>query len=216
MKLITLDWEGTLADFQWNLADAVAETTEALEQKNIPGKTFANMDYAAIYNFVQEKGPEWGGGDGSLLSLVDRIYDRYDLDAASRWILCERLAETLKNLKDFKLALVSNIGRRGIEKALTRFGLQDSFGLVLTRNDVRLLKPAPEGIARAMAWAGAKQAETIHIGDSLSDVFAARNAGVKIGVVLGGQNKTETLLQENPDVVLEKLYMLPTTIKQLS
>jgi phosphoglycolate phosphatase len=215
MKLITLDWEGTLADFQWNLADAVAETTEALEQKNIPGKTFANMDYAAIYNLVQEKGSEWGYGDGSLLSLVDRIYDRYDLDAASRWILCERLGETLKKLKDFKLALVSNIGRKGIAKALTRFGLQDSFGLVLTRNDVRLLKPAPEGIMQAMAWAGAKKEEAIHIGDSLSDVFAARNAGVRIGVVLGGQNKTETLLQENPDVVLEKLYMLAEAIQQL-
>ncbi len=216
MKLITLDWEGTLADFQWNLAEAVAETTAQLEKKNIPGNTFANLDYAAIYNLVQEKGAEWGYEDGTLLSLVDRIYDRYDLDAASRWILRERLAKTLEELKDFKLALVSNIGRKGIEKALTRFGLEDSFGLVLTRNDVRLLKPAPEGIARAMAWAGAKQAETIHIGDSLSDVFAARDAGVKIGVVLGGQNKTETLLQENPDIVLEKLYILPEAMHQLS
>ncbi|MEW5922322.1 MAG: HAD family hydrolase [Bacillota bacterium] len=212
MKLITLDWEGTLVDFQWDLSGAVAETTALLQSKNIPA-SFANMDYAAIYNLVQEKGAQWGFGDGSLLSLIDDIYDHYDLDAASRWIISEGLEQTLAALKDYKLALISNIGRKGIDRMLHEFGLPHSFGLILTRNDVEQLKPAPWGILKAMAWAGAKKEETIHIGDSLSDLFAARNAGVKSGVVLGGQNKAETLLQEKPDLVLEKLSHLPSALQ---
>lgn len=213
MKLITLDWEGTLVDFQWDLAGAVAETTALLQEKAIP-ESFSGMDYAAIYNVVQEKGSQWGFDDGSLLTLIDSVYDRYDLDAASRWITCKGLEQTLEALKGHKLALITNIGRKGIDRMLlNNAALADRFGLVLTRDDLPYLKPHPWGIQKAMVWAGALPHETIHIGDSLSDLFAARNAGVKIGVVLGGQNTTETLLRENPDLVLEKLSHLPAALR---
>ncbi len=209
-----MDWEGTLVDFQWDLAGAVAETTALLKAKGI-GESFSGMDYAAIYNTVQEKGPAWGYADGSLLALIDAVYDRYDLDAAARWTTCEDLAQTLQELKSYKLALVTNIGRRALEKLLlNNAALAGSFGLILTRDDLSYLKPHPQGLQKAMAWAGALPQETIHIGDSLSDLFAARNAGVKIGIVLGGQNTREALLQENPDLVLEKLSHLPAALAQ--
>lgn len=215
MKLITLDWEGTLVDFQWNLDAAVAETTTMLEAGGIPGDTFTNLDYAAIYNLVEEKGTTCCCNDFPLTSLIDRIYDKYDLDAASRWVLDGNLTAMLNRLKGFKLALVTNIGRKGIDSMLHKYNLRKYFGLILTRDDLRFLKPAPEGIEKAMFWAGAGKNETIHIGDSLSDVFAARNAGVRFGVVLGGQNTAEKLLQENPDLVLQKLEQLPEKLEQL-
>jgi len=211
MKLITLDWEGTLVDFQWALEDAVKETTALLHEHKVPA-SFEEMDYAAIYNLILTMEEEWGYQKGSLITLIDQIYDRYDLDAASRWVLCEELKSTITALKGYKLALVSNVGRRGIDKMLKMHGLEEAFGLILTRNDVPGLKPHPGGILKAIAWAGAGKDETLHIGDSLSDLYAARNAGVKIGVVLGGQNSAETLLQEKPDLVLEKLKNLPSRI----
>ncbi|HAP31513.1 MAG TPA: hypothetical protein DCQ14_00435 [Firmicutes bacterium] len=212
MKLITLDWEGTLVDFQWDLAGAVAETTALLQAKNIPA-SFTGLDYAAIYNLIQEKSLQWGFGDGSLLALIDDLYDRYDLDAASRWNACEGLDETLQALKGYKLALVSNVGRKAIDRMLIKFGILGRFGLVLTRNDILRLKPDPWGILEAMTWAGAGPDETMHIGDSLSDLFAARRAGVKSGIVLGGQDTAEMLLQEKPDLVLEKLSHLPDKVQ---
>lgn len=214
MKLITLDWEGTLVDFQWNLDEAVAETVDRLQEKNAP-ESFAGMDYAAIYNTVEKRETGWGYDDGSLLSLVDEIYDRYDLDAASRWQLSEGLEVTLAALRNYKLALVTNVGRKGIEVMLDKYDLGNLFGLVLTRNEVRCLKPHPGGIVKAMEWAGVTKDETLHVGDSLSDVFAARNAGVKIGVVLGGQHSAATLLKEKPDLVLEKLNYLPARLDEL-
>lgn len=213
MKLITFDWEGTLVDFQWALEDAVKETTALLHEHKIPA-SFEDMDYAAIYNLILTMEEDWGYQKGSLITLVDQIYDRYDLDAASRWVLCEELKSTITALKGYKLALVSNIGRRGIDKILKLHGLEEAFGLILTRNEVPGLKPHPGGILQAIAWAGAGKDETLHIGDSLSDLYAARNAGVKIGVVLGGQNTAETLLREKPDLVMEKLKNLPSRIEE--
>lgn len=214
MKLITLDWEGTLVDFQWALEDAVEEIATLFREQKIPA-SLEDMDYAAIYNLVLEMEEEWGYQKGCLITLVDRIYDRYDLDAASRWILCEELKMTITALKGYQLALVSNVGRKGIEKMLKIHDLDEAFGLVLTRNDVPGLKPHPGGILKAVDWAGVGKDETLHIGDSLSDLYAARNAGVKIGVVLGGQNTAETLLREKPDLVLEKLKNLPSKILEL-
>jgi HAD superfamily hydrolase (TIGR01549 family) len=213
LKLITLDWEGTLVDFQWDLAGAVAETISLLEAKKVPRETLAGQNYATLYNLVTEKGAQWGFPGESLTAAVDQIYDRYDLDAASRWTPAEGLLQILAGLKCFKLALVSNVGRTGIDRMLERFGLRESFGITLTRNDVRFLKPSPEGILRAAAWAGAAKNETIHIGDSLADLFAARSAGVKCGIVLGGETAAEALLCEKPDLVLEKLSRLPIALR---
>ncbi len=214
MKLLTLDWEGTLVDFQWALDDAVAETTALMHKCKVPA-SFEGMDYAALYNEVVEMEEKWGYEKGALLHLVDEIYDRYDLDAASRWALCEEFETTIKALQKYQLALVSNVGRKGLEKMFKLHGLKNAFGFVLTRNDMPGLKPHPGGIFAAMSWAGAQKEETLHIGDSLSDLYAARNAGVRIAVVLGGQHSADTLLPQKPDLVLEKLKELPLKLEEL-
>jgi len=214
-KLITMDFEGTLVDFQWNLTRAVNETITVLSQKGIPAETFNNMNYAAIYNLVQEKGADWGFSGNQLGILIDHVYEKYDLEAASRWKSAERLLGTLKLLNEYKLAIVTNIGRNGLEQVLSLFGLQNIFGLIVTRNDVRFLKPAAEGLLKAIDWARVKKEDTIHIGDSLTDIETARNAGVKVGIVLGGENQKETLLREQPDIVIEKLTELPGVLKNM-
>ncbi len=206
-KLITFDFEGTLVDFQWNLTRAVNETLTVLSEKGTPREFFENMNYAAVYNLAREKGAGWG--------FIDDIYEKYDLDAASRWKPAAGLLDTLNQLNGYRLALVSNIGKNGLDQVLTLFGLQNIFGLIVTRNDVRFLKPAPEGLLNAIKWAMVEKEDTIHIGDSLTDIEAARNAGIKVGIVLGGENQKETLLRQQPDIVIEQLTELPGALKTM-
>ncbi|MFZ5632380.1 MAG: HAD family hydrolase [Bacillota bacterium] len=216
IKLITFDFEGTLVDFQWKLAEAEGEALKILTGKGLPGKIFSNTNYAVIYNLVREKGEEWGFPGNHLNSLIDSIYDTYDLDAASRWRPVHGLHDLLGLLKgEYKIALVSNVGKKGLNEALLKFGLENSFGLVVTRNDVQMLKPSGEGLLKAIEWARVRKENVIHIGDSLSDIYAARNTGVKTGIVLGGENKPEILLQEHPDIVLDKLAALPGALKSI-
>jgi len=93
-KLVTLDFEGTLVGFQWNLTKAVDETLTILSEKGISRKKFRNMNYATIYNLVQEKGGEWGFPNNLLGSLLDDVYETYDIDAASRWKPVHGLLDT--------------------------------------------------------------------------------------------------------------------------
>lgn len=215
IKLITFDFEGTLVDFQWKLAEAEGKVLKMLEENGVAGELRGCTNYASVYNLVRKKEEEWGFTPGRLISSIDSIYDTYDLDAASRWKPVEGIIRALDPGEGYKTALVSNVGKKGLDKALLKFGLKDCFGMVVTRNDVRLLKPSGEGLCAALKWAGAGKEKAIHIGDSLSDIWAAKNAGVKIGIVLGGENKPEDLLREKPDLVLEKLGDLPGALRSM-
>lgn len=217
MKLVTLDFEGTLVNFQWNLEKAREEALNVLVEMGISREIFcSNTNYDDIYNLVREKSKEWGFTGNRLITLIDEIYDFYDMDAASRWKPVEGVYEVLHQLKEYKIALVTNVGKKGLKKALAQHGLEDSFDLIITRNDTLFLKPAGDALLQAIKRTGAKKENTVHIGDSLSDLYAARNAGVKSGIVLGGQNEPEELLREKPDFVLNKLTELPSALKKIN
>lgn len=213
MKLITFDFEGTLVDFHWKLKEAEGEALNLLVEKGVSREVFESSSYDGIYNLAQEKGEEWGFPAGYLASLLGDIYDKYDLDAASRWTIWDGVDHVLDQLKEYKTALISNVGRKGLFKFLTQNNLQERFGMIVSRNDMHMLKPHGEGLLRIIEWARVKKENAIHIGDSLSDLFAARNAGIKTGIVLGGQHKPEVLLKEKPDLVIEKITELPSALK---
>ncbi len=216
MKLITLDFEGTLVNFQWQLEKAREEVLDALVEKGISREIFCKANYAAIYNLVREKSGEWDCNGEQLISMIGRLYDLYDLDAASRWQPVPGVYEVLRQLKAYKTALVTNVGKKGLTKALARHSLENSFGLIITRNDTRLLKPAGDSLLQALNRAGAGREETIHIGDSLADILAARNAGIKVGVVLGGESEPGALLREKPDLIMHRFSELPAALEKIN
>jgi HAD superfamily hydrolase (TIGR01549 family) len=198
---VLFDLEGTLVDFQWRLAEAEAELRRAAVELGCDPGELASENYAGIrHRALERAAPE----------TVDRrlgpIYDRYDLDALSRWSLREGAAEVLRDLAAHGLALglVTNIGRRAAEGALERFALGSFFGAAVTRNDVARMKPDPEGIGQALRRLG-KPGPALMVGDSLSDLFAARGAGVAVAIVAGGESSETSIRAHEPDHFLAGL-----------
>ncbi len=217
MKLITFDFEGTLVDNQWNHKEAEKKVISSLEEKGISPDYFKGMNYTTIFNLVDEKEKEWGFSVNDLKSLLDSIYDYYDIDASTRWKHVEGLHSLLNNLKEtYKLALVTNGGRKGMEQTLKKFNLENIFGLVVTRNDVERLKPSGEGLNKALEWAGVDKSNALHVGDSMADILAAREAGIKVAIIIGNNKNPDQLIKENPDLVLEKLTDLPKSLKKIN
>lgn len=91
------------------------------------------------------------------------------------------------------LALVTNIGQQAAGAALERFGLAQHLGAVVTRDDVERMKPEPEGIRRALRHL-ACEGPALMVGDSLSDLFAARDAGIPVAILADG--KSDPLLSD--------------------
>ncbi|NOY46039.1 MAG: HAD family hydrolase [Deltaproteobacteria bacterium] len=206
IRCVLFDLEGTLVDFQWKLEEAEAELRRAAAGVLGCGpERFAGLNYAGIWKAAMEAGAP--GLRARVEQTLEPIYDRYDLDAATRWTLQPGASSVLTRLQALGVptGLVTNVGRRSVAHIVTRLGIDGRFGVVVTRNDVPRMKPAPEGIHKALAALGATAAEALMVGDSLSDIGAARAAGCRVAIVLGGESTEAAIRAARPDLVLTDL-----------
>ena len=104
--------------------------------------------------------------------------------------------ETFEWLKtqDVKIALSTGFERALADLLLRMIGWDKSIDVVVCNEDVPRGRPAPYLVFRAMEWTGC---ECIHrvaaVGDTVSDLQAAFNAGVgwNIGVLSGAHSETQ-------------------------
>lgn len=200
MKAVLFDWEGTLVDFQWNLQGAVRDATEVLIGLGFDPSSW-EKHYAALRNNAVRLAPQRGLDKRQVANRIDAIYDRFDLDAASRWSLqpdAETLLSYLKK-RQVQIGLVTNIGKRAIELGTSRLRMAEFFDTIVTRNDVEMLKPSGEGIRIALQRLGAKSADALFVGDSVSDILAVKDAGIKVAIVQGGESAPNSLNAAAPD-----------------
>ncbi len=211
-RVMLFDLEGTLVDFQWNLSCAVSDVKQVLCRLGLDPSAWENH-YAVLRNNAVLYCARTGLDKRLVAECIDIVYDYYDLDAATRWSLkpeAKTLLTCLKEEKQMGLGLVTNIGRKGVEWAVTNLCLNRLFDVVVTRNDVELLKPSGEGIKMALGRLGASSANALFVGDSVSDVLAAKDAGVRVAVVQGGESAPTSLLTVGPDYVWQSLGDLRT------
>lgn len=203
---IVFDLEGTLVDFQWHLDQAEAELRAELRRLGFAEERFTRESYATMWNLAVTL-PEAPVDEATLRARLGPIYDHYDRDALTRWRPRPGAADLLARLAGTgrRLGVVSNIGRAALQPVVDRFGFAPHLDPVVSRDDVRLLKPAGEGIRRCLAAWGLEPERALMVGDSRSDLGAAREAGVKVAIVLGGEVPREGFAAEPPDVFLDRL-----------
>lgn len=206
---VLFDFEGTLVDFQWKLAEAESELRGVLASLGFDLAPFASDNYAQLRTRAIALTP-----DPAVKGEIDRrfgdIYDRYDQDALTRWTLKPGAFELLDSLarRGAKVALVSNVGRLTLTQVIKKLGIDGRFNVIVTRNEVENAKPSGEGLKKAMAILGSTPAETIMIGDSMSDLWASRDAGTDVAIILGGESPTPQLTEAAPEHIVDGLAPL--------
>jgi len=203
---VLFDLEGTLVDFQWQLAVAEDALRTAVSGLGFDASLFTNDNYAAIQRRALQLAPS-PEAQAAIGRRLGPIYDHYDQDALSRWSLREGARELLEDLRGcgIRTGLVTNIGRRAVTGVLEKFGLGNALGAVFTRDDVTRMKPDGEGIQRALAALNVGAEQALMVGDSLSDLGAARDAGVAIAIVAGGESSPTQVTAAKPDYHLQHL-----------
>jgi len=112
--------------------------------------------------------------------------------------LYEGIKEILHHLKDkgYPIGIFTGKGRTASLITLGKLGVDQYFDLIVTGDDVENHKPSPEGIQKFVNHFGLKPERILMIGDSVSDVIAAKEAGIKIASVLWdsyGSKEVKTL-----------------------
>lgn len=137
---------------------------------------------------------------------ISEVITRYELESVNKSDLKPGTKELLSYFKTFMpVCVVSNSGRQAVDTTLRRFGLQNSFDLVLSRDEVSDLKPDPAGILQVLGRFGVSPGDSAMVGDTPMDVIAASRAGViSIGITDGVASVTD-LAREWPDYLMHDL-----------
>ncbi len=191
--LILFDLEGTLVDFQWRLAEAVAEILPVLVDSGLDASRYGpSPDYAALFNTTRDLTRDWDIRKADrLFERLGEIYDRYDKDALSRWRPYPDTRPLLDALAvaGCRMGIVSNCGIRATSGVLEKFRLSGYFELILSRNHVTRVKPSPEGLNTALKQSGVTADRALFIGDSINDIRAAQAVPMSSCFLSGGESR---------------------------
>jgi phosphoglycolate phosphatase len=101
--------------------------------------------------------------------------------------------------------MVSNVGRKTLAIALARFDFARWLSPVVTRDEVTYMKPRAEGILRVLSDWRVSAGDVLFVGDSRSDVFGARAAGMPVAIIRGGECDETAFADAPPDHMISRL-----------
>jgi len=134
-------------------------------------------------------------------------------------VLIDQAKQVLEELsKKYILTISSGADRASIDRMIQKFDL-DYFKTIISGYDLKSheqQKPSPYSIRALQAEFGAKNEETVMIGDGLTDVQMAFNAGVTPIVVLTGHLSRSDAEGLGVSHIIEGVKSLPTLLSSLS
>lgn len=125
------------------------------------------------------------------LAKVDAWLAEREMAALSAASLSPGVMDLLESRPETKVAIFSANSRTVLLEALGRFGLAERVSMVIGREDVENLKPAPDGLLKILAATGCPPEEAVFVGDRDVDEHAGQAAGVRTWIV--GHKETSRL-----------------------
>ena len=114
----------------------------------------------------------------------------------------------------YKLGCVTNKAARFTEPLLKDLGVYDDFAIVISGDTLARKKPDPAPLLYAAAQLGCEPSAALMIGDSVSDVAAARAAGFQIVCMSYGYNHGVDIREARPDAVIDSLTEVYPLLEQ--
>lgn len=109
--------------------------------------------------------------------------------------------------RGFNLGIVSMQKKHLIEEKLKDSEIADFFTSVIAQEDVTNTKPDPEGVNISLEKFGIKPQQALIIGDSPSDINAARNSGITSILYIPRINEElfdyTNAIEQEPDMILK-------------
>ena len=115
--------------------------------------------------------------------------------------------------KNILLSIFTGKGREAAEITLKKLKIFDYFDLIVTGDDVVNHKPSAEGINKFIDKFSLAKEKVLMIGDSPSDIIAARSAGVKIASVVWDSYVKKEVLQSGSDYIFREVKELQTFLE---
>jgi phosphoglycolate phosphatase len=220
-SMILIDLDGTLVDSVPDLSYCVDELMARLGRP--PHGEAAVRDW--VGNGVERlvRRALIGQLDGEPSDAdFERAYpiflELYSENTSKRSVLYPGVREGLDYLltNGYPLGCVTNKAAQFTLPLLKDLGILDAFGLVVSGDTLPEKKPHPAPLLHAASHFGVGPSKALMIGDSVSDVKAARAAGFQIVCMTYGYNHGQDIRLAEPDAVIDSMADLRTWIAPVS
>jgi phosphoglycolate phosphatase len=213
-ELVLLDLDGTLVDSIPDLARSINQTLVqiSIEERNIDdirnwvGNGVEKLLHRALTNDID------GEAESELFEKTFEIFmSIYNENMCASSVCYPGVREGIDFLKEnnIKLGCVTNKSEQFVEPILEKLGLLNDMSIIIAGDTLAKKKPHPLPLLHAAETFEKDPALSLMIGDSESDVKAARAAGFQIVCVSYGYNHGNDIRDTNPDAVVDSLAELP-------
>ena len=218
-EMILIDVDGTLVDSVPDLAYCVDEMMAVLGCE--PHGEVRVRDWVGngVERLVRRAlvGALRGEPDEADFERAYPVFlELYAENTSKRSCLYPGVREGLDRLKaaNYLLGCVTNKAAQFTEPLLKDLGVYDDFSIVISGDTLTKKKPDPAPLLHAAELLGCQPADAMMIGDSVSDVAAARAAGFQIVCMSYGYNHGVDIREAAPDAVIDTLTEIMPLLEQ--
>jgi phosphoglycolate phosphatase len=218
-EAILLDFDGTLVDTAPDFIAALNRLLAELGHPAVPHGEFRNLAGDGAKRLLQRALGHVGARvppDDEIGPRVKQLIAYYYevMTVATRPF--PGVIETLNSLatNGTRLAICTNKPQVATETLISHFGIGHLFGAVLGGDTVAAKKPDPLHLHDALARLGKGAERAVMVGDSATDVAAARAASIPVVVVSYGYSPVPAR-ELGGDAVIDDFAELPAALARL-
>lgn len=212
-RLISFDLDGTLIDTAAEIAEAANLALEDHGMARWPVEQITLLIGRGMHELMtkllaQVRTESNAGVEGpatdAVIASFEHHYAATTGSSARPYPPCLAALQSLQRA-GIRLACVTNKESRHAHRVLQATGLDGFFERVIGGDTLPQKKPHASVLTDLVQGAGLAVDRVAHVGDSIVDVQAARNAGVAAWAVRHGYNAGQPIEDTKPDIVFEDL-----------
>ncbi|MGO9759411.1 MAG: HAD-IA family hydrolase [Roseiarcus sp.] len=215
VRTLVFDLDGTLAETAGDLIGTLNVVLAAEGIEPVPESAARSLLGAGARALI-ERGYARAGreiGQAKLDALFGAFLAHYNAHIADNSWLYPGVEDALDRCAQagYALAVCTNKLERSSHLLLRALGVADRFRFVCGQDTFGVAKPDPRPLLGTLARIGGDLARSVMIGDSRSDVEAARAAGIPVIAVDFGYSDAP-VAQLRPDRVISHFSELPAAV----
>jgi len=212
MNLIVFDLDGTLLNSLEDLADSANHVLSQHGFLTHPVDAYRYFVGDGVRKLIERILPEPERRESRIEACKREFVDYYDIHKEDKTAAYPGISELLLSLKGrgLKIAVATNKVHLAVEPLMRKYFPEVRFDVVLGQRDGIPVKPDPRILYDILEETGCEPSETMHVGDTATDMQLAYNAGVSSVGVLWGYRPLEELqaagaehIIRRPDELLE-------------
>lgn len=203
MKLIILDFDGTLADTRGLIVKTMQQTLSALGLESRTEEQCASMIGLPLKQAFTDLIPMTDEMGNQCVATYRKIFS--ENNATYTIPAFPNVLETLHRLheKGYTLTIASSRSRWSLMDFVENMHLDEVIPYVLGVEDVTQAKPHPEPVLKTLEAFGCKAEDALVVGDTWYDIEMGHRAGVRACGVTYGNGTREELMNASADWLID-------------